>query len=148
MTPKVSVSMGTVLVGNKDFVGYRPSYPTVVKQSIEEALEWHSHQTCLPPGSRSEFFDRIQDVILSRMYSNRVQKSNNYHWNIVISELYPEAEEEKHCLFTNHQGLIDHSKNKTETVVSENGETETLTHIHLTGIELNFYCSTTATFNV
>jgi hypothetical protein len=114
-----------------------------VEKSIKEALEWYSLESTVAESSRSEFYQRIQDVILSRLYSLRVKESGNYHWHIAVSEVHPENENALHALFTNHFGIVNDPKNKKEPI----GDL-TLTTLHTKGIELNYYCEASVTFNV
>ena len=116
----------------------------VVERSIKEALEWYSQESTVPESSRSDFYQRIQDVILSRLYSLRIRESGNYHWHIAVSEVHPENETALHALFTNHFALVNDPKNKKEILQQD----QTLAVLHNKTVNLNYYCEASATFNV
>ena len=112
------INFGKTAFCNRDFTTNHKNgtYLEIVEKGIKEALEWYSHQTTFAENARSAFCDRLQDVILSRMYLHRIKESGNFHWHIVISEVHPENEKDLHTLYTNHNALLNDAKNVKEVL--------------------------------
>ena len=76
---------------------------------------------------------------MSRMYALGVKDSNNFHWNIILSEVHNPNESHLNHLHSNHHLTIHNTLNTKK----ENG----VNSLHQSDLNLNFYTKLIVTFN-
>ena len=81
--------------------------PDALEKSIKEMIDY----AVLRHAREMQFPDKLENVLLSRMYTNGVKDTKNYHWNIFISQIHNPAETHLHHLHSNHHLTINNTLN-------------------------------------
>ena len=55
--------------------------PDIFEKSIMETIDY----AVLRHAREMQFPDKLENVLLSRMYVNGVQSTKNFHWNVIVS---------------------------------------------------------------
>ena len=55
--------------------------PDIFEKSIKETIDY----AVLRHAREMQFPDKLENVLLSRMYVNGVQSTKNFHWNVIVS---------------------------------------------------------------
>ena len=78
--------------------------PDAMEKSVREMIDY----AVLRHAREMQFPDKLENVLLSRMYVNGVQATKNYHWNVIVGQIHNPAEAHLHRIHSNHHVTINH----------------------------------------
>ena len=81
--------------------------PDALDKSVRETIDY----AVLRHAREMQFPDKLENVLLSRMYVNGVQATKNYHWNVIVGQIHNPAEAHLHHIHSNHYATINHQNN-------------------------------------
>jgi len=110
--------------------------PEIALKVLDDAIEFCVAKFC----KDKAYPDNIENIILSRLYTYAVKESNNYSWNVFVSEVHDPNQGHLNDLHSSHELLITHGLN-----TKDNGG---VTKLHQSDVHLRFYTKSICLFKV